>query len=74
MYSVTNHPTKKSFREAVARDNSGERIFQPNDMFDNVKGHTDYTGIAAVEGPHYPKAHSWYAEVHVVDGIVVKVK
>jgi hypothetical protein len=30
-------------------------------------------GIEYVEGPHYPKPHTWYAKVEVKDGIVVKV-
>jgi hypothetical protein len=31
-------------------------------------------GIEFVEGPHYPAPHTWYAQVTVVDGIVVSVK
>lgn len=33
-----------------------------------------YTGKVCLEGPHYPAAHSWYAEGEMVDGILVKVK
>ena len=31
-------------------------------------------GTEYVEGPHYPKPHTWYAQVEVRDGEVVKVK
>jgi hypothetical protein len=50
------------------------RIFQYNDIFGNPKAAPDYTGTAALEGPHYPEAHRWYAEATLVNGIVVKVK
>jgi len=43
-------------------------------MFGNSKAEPNFTGQAAVEGPHFPKAHSWYATVEVVNGKVVKVK
>jgi hypothetical protein len=28
----------------------------------------------AVEGPHYPEPHRWYAEVQVTDGRITSVK
>jgi hypothetical protein len=30
-------------------------------------------GPTAIEGPHYPKPHRWYAAVTVENGVVVKV-
>ncbi|MCU1492199.1 MAG: hypothetical protein JWM85_3604 [Acidimicrobiaceae bacterium] len=30
-------------------------------------------GVEFIEGPHYPKPHTWYAKVQVSDGCVVKV-
>lgn len=73
MYTIANFKTKKALKEAV---NAGlpVRIYQPNDMFGNPKGHYDYTGPADIEGPHYPEPHRWYAAVEVKGGIVVKVK
>ena len=67
MYTETNFKTKKALKEAVAR---GDRvtIFAPGLGEPKVNG-TDY-----VEGPHYPKPHTWYAEVTMQDGVVVKVK
>jgi hypothetical protein len=70
MYISPNFKTKKLLREAVM---SGRKvtIFQPGPFGgsepQNAKG-------IAIEGPHYPAAHSWYAQVDVVDGFVTKVK
>ena len=73
MYCNVNFKTRKALKEAVA---SGEKlgIYQPNDMFGNPKASSDYSGDASLEGPHYPKPHSWYASVKMVDGIIVQVK
>ena len=27
-----------------------------------------------LEGPHYPAAHTWYAEAELINGVIVKVK
>ena len=35
---------------------------------------SNYTGTVSLEGPHYPKAHTWYASGVMKDGILVKVK
>lgn len=71
MYVSPNFKTKKALREAVA---AGKHviIFQPNDMFGNGSP-SEGKGIA-VEGPHYPEPHKWYAQVDVENGVVVKVK
>ena len=67
MYTDTNFKTKKQLKEAVA---SGKqvRLYAPAFGVPNQNG-TEY-----VEGPHYPQPHTWYAQVTVKDGIVVKVK
>lgn len=67
MYTVTNYRTKKSLKEAVA---AGERVdtFQPGGRFPAT---TD--GVVALEGPHYPAPHTWYAQATIVDGMVVKI-
>jgi len=66
-YVTTNPPTKKALREAVA---AGERleVFSPGPF-----GATQ-NGVESVEGPHYPRPHSWYASVEVRDGVIVKVR
>jgi len=65
-YVRPNYPTKKALKEAVA---SGARptVFSPGPF-----GSTQ-NGRETIEGPHYPKPHTWYAEVEVEDGMVVKV-
>jgi hypothetical protein len=83
-YTVTNFKTKKALKEAVAKWNAnpkqksivnvdGEfpvRCYQPGLGPDL----SNYTGKITLEGPHYPKPHSWYAEAELVNGVVVKVK
>jgi hypothetical protein len=69
MYTETNFKTKKALKEAVA---AGKKvaIYQPNNMF----GTPDPSnGKFAVEGPHYPAPHAWYAMVTLVDGFITKV-
>ena len=65
-YVSPNYPTKKALKEAIAE---GRRptVFSPGPFG------VEQNGRVAVEGPHYPKPHSWYADVEVVDGVVVKV-
>lgn len=67
-YVSSNPRTKKALKEAVA---SGEpvRLINTSPFVD----HTGYTGRVAVEGPHYPEPHRWYASVDVIDGRIVKV-
>lgn len=66
MYVRPNFPTKKALKAAVA---AGERVevFSPGPF----PAKTD--GLESIEGPHYPKPHSWYARVRVEGGLVVKV-
>lgn len=73
MYTTTNFKSKKALKDAVA---AGQQVgvYQPNDMFGNPQANPDYTGRACVEGPHYPKPHSWYATVEIVNGVITKVK
>ena len=67
MYTVTNYPTKKALKTALA---NGERIgtFQPGPFPAKLNGEV------ALEGPHYPKPHTWYASATIVDGYVTRVK
>jgi hypothetical protein len=67
MYTVTNFKTKKAFKEAVAAG-AQVRLFAPG------LGSPTQNGIEYIEGPHFPKPHTWYAEVEVRAGVVVKVK
>ena len=67
MYTDINFPSKKALKEAVAAGRE-VTIFAPGLGTPKVNG-TDF-----VEGPHYPKPHSWYAQVTMVSGLVTKVK
>ena len=68
-YTERNYRTKKELKEALER---GEhvRVFQPGPFGPDVRD-----GNVALEGPHYPKAHTWYASASVKDCYIVgKVK
>jgi len=67
MYVEPNFRTAKALREAVMQ---GKRVsaFSPG-PFPCPKD-----GWIAVEGPHYPEPHKWYAQVEVREGLVVGVK
>ncbi len=69
-YTSINFKTKKALKEAIA---AGRRVtvFQPGGIFPDPP----YPGTTTVEGPHYPKPHSWYAAVTLDDtGKIIKVK
>lgn len=67
MYTTINFRTKKEFKEAVAEGDQ-VRLFAPG------LGQPRENGTEYVEGPHYPQPHTWYAEVEVKNGVVIKVK
>jgi hypothetical protein len=64
MYTITNFKSKKALKEAVA---SGQQIetFQPGPFPAKT------SGPIALEGPHYPEPHRWYASAVVKDGVIV---
>lgn len=67
MYTMKDYRTKKELKEAVAK---GEKVR----LYSPGIGAPKENGIEYVEGPHYPKPHTWYAKVTVKDGVVVKVQ
>lgn len=78
-YTIINFKTKKALKEAVdnykyaianTQSTKPVRCYQPGLGPDL----SNYTGKITLEGPHYPKPHSWYAEAELVNGVVVKVK
>jgi hypothetical protein len=68
MYVNPNFKSKAEFKRALAAGTEVS-IFQPG-LGDTPE---NGTGIA-VEGPHYPKPHSWYGQVTVKDGRVTAIK
>jgi hypothetical protein len=69
MYTERNFKTKKALKEAVA---AGDEVayYQPGPF----GGNEPDNGTIYLEGPHYPAAHTWYAQATVKDGIITKVK
>jgi hypothetical protein len=67
MYCEVDFKTKKALKEAVL---AGRQI----GIFAPGLGTPKDNGTEYLEGPHYPKPHTWYAEVQMKDGIIVKVK
>jgi hypothetical protein len=67
VYVEPNFKTKKELKEAVARG-AIVSVFSPGPFPPKANG------VEYIEGPHYPKPHTWYASVEVKDGLVVKVK
>jgi len=66
-YVSPNYPTKKALKDALAAGKEIE-VFQPG------LGTVPVNGRIALEGPHYPKPHKWYAEAIMRDGKLASVK
>lgn len=67
MYTRHNFKSKKALKDAVKNGQKVE-VYQPGGMF---PGATD--GRVALEGPHYPEPHRWYAMADIKGGVIVKV-
>jgi hypothetical protein len=67
-YTVTDYKSKKSVREDLKAGKT-VRVYQPGPFGPDVPD-----GPVALEGPHYPKPHSWYASGMVKDGKLVSVR
>jgi len=67
MYVDPNFTSKAALKRALA---AGEivRVFAPG------MGTVPTNGTVHLEGPHYPKPHTWYATGTMVDGKLAKVK
>lgn len=66
-YVDPDYKTKKAFKEAVA---SGVK----HSPYSPGPFPVTQNGSIVIEGPHYPKPHTWYAACEVKDGIITKVK
>lgn len=66
-YVDPDYPSKKALKQAIL-EGARPMPYNPSGMFP-----TKQDGEDVIEGPHYPKAHSWYARVRVEKGCVVKV-
>lgn len=66
-YVDGNPKTKKELKERIA---AGKHI----DVFCPGIGEVPQNGTVYLEGPHYPKMHSWYAQGTMKDGRLVAIK
>ena len=67
-YVNPDYKTKKAFKQAV-KDGIKHKAHIHGSVFSCVQN-----GEESIEGPHYPKPHTWYAEVTMKDGWITKVK
>ena len=67
MYTRINFKTKKALKAAIATGQS-VKVFSPGPFPCPTEG------PVALEGPHYPEPHKWYAEAFLKNGLVIKVK
>ena len=67
MYVSPNFKTKKALKEAIEQ---GKTVIP----FQSGLGDVPENGTICVEGPHYPKPHTWYAECEITNGLITKVK
>jgi len=67
MYTETDYPTKKAFKDAF-KSGTTIIVYQPGGLFPGIS-----TGTTTIEGPHFPKPHKWYARVEVENYIVKKI-
>lgn len=66
-YADGNPRTKKELREWIA-EGKQVRIFSPGPFPPRMNG------TETIEGPQHPKPHSWYAQVTVENGVIIRVK
>ena len=68
MYVRPNFRTKKELKLAI-------EVGAPVEVYDHLGRESPPTdGVVYLEGPHYPKPHTWYAEGTMVNGKLRKVR
>lgn len=67
MYVSPDYPSKKALKEALAAG-VPVQVYQPG------MGTVPPSGRVCLEGPHYPRPHTWYATGTMKDGRLVSVK
>jgi hypothetical protein len=88
MYTDKNFKTKKALKDAVSAYNLRMTEGKTEPQWFELHGVsarpvTFYSpgpfpapvnGNVAIEGPHYPEPHKWYASCVAKDGVIVSVK
>ena len=72
-YTDVDFKSKKALKEAVVLYLMAPEANRPVTIYNPGMGVAPDNGTASLEGPHYPKPHTWYARVLVKDGNVIKV-
>jgi len=67
MYADFNFKTKKALKMSI-KIGQVIRVYEPGREYLPIED-----GVHSIEGPHYPKPHTWYATVEVVNKKIVKV-
>jgi hypothetical protein len=67
VYTERDFKTKKAVKTAIA---AGERI----GVYSPGIGNVPENGRVSLEGPHFPKPHTWYGTGTVRDGLLVAIK
>lgn len=78
-YTVRNFKTKKALKKGVRLyfDAIKRKLIPDAVMCYNPGLGPDlsnFTGKVCLEGPHYPAAHTWYAEAELKYGVIIEVK
>ncbi len=66
-YTQRDFKTKKALKDALKNN---ERII----LMDNGMVELPTDGIVWLEGPHYPKPHTWYAKGTMVEGRIINAE
>jgi hypothetical protein len=70
-YVHPNFPSKSAFKKHIAE---GKEVSFESQSIIERKDFSNFSGkILDVMGPHFPKPHSWYANVILENGKVKKV-
>jgi len=67
-YTRENFKSKAALKRALMAGTEVP-VYQPGPFGPDVRD-----GSVALEGPHFPAAHSWYGSAMVKGGLVVSVK
>ena len=66
-YLLPNFKSKTAAKKAIAE---GQKVtVTATSPFDTIP----QNGVVSVEGPHYPRPHTFYGKAHIQNGRVVKI-
>ncbi len=67
MAYVSKNPKSKADLKRRIADGEQFTVFQPG------LGTVPENGTVSIEGPHFPKPHTWYGTATMKDGKIIKV-